>query len=106
MCYNSDASMIRSVLTLYYQVTTRLRVFGYVSILCSTKFYTRFYTRSDLAFSLWRIHYTRPYTTCVYTMSGTSGKSDIEDVVLDFDFLNNAGFEMLQWTEEIRKLTN
>ena len=39
-------------------------------------------------------------------MSGTGGGSDTGDVVLDFDFLNSAGSEMLQWTEEFRKLTN
>ena len=39
-------------------------------------------------------------------MSGTGGESDTGDVVLDFDFLNSAGSEMLQWTEEVRKLTN
>ena len=43
-----------------------------------------------------------PYTTSVYTVSV---KSDTEDVLLDFEFLNDAGSEMLQWTEEIRKLT-
>ena len=35
-----------------------------------------------------------------------SGTGDTGDVVLDFDFLNSAGSEMLQWTEELRKLTN
>ena len=62
-----------------------------MSNLCSAKFYTRFYTRSDLAFSMWRIQ--GPIQP-VYTMSGTGGKSDIEDVVLDFDFLTNAGSEI------------
>ena len=33
-------------------------------------------------------------------------KSDTEDDALDFNFLNNAGNEMLQWSEQVRKLTN
>ena len=32
--------------------------------------------------------------------------SDTEDDVLDFNFLNNTGNEMLQWSEQVRKLTN
>ena len=62
-----------------------------MSNLCSAKFYTRFYTRSDLAFSMRRI---QGRIQPVYTMSGTGGKSDIEDVVLDFDFLTNTGSEI------------
>ena len=62
-----------------------------MSNLCSAKFYTRFYTQSDLAFSMWRI---QGRIQPVYTMSGTGGKSDIEDVVLDFDFLTNTGSEI------------
>ena len=32
--------------------------------------------------------------------------SDTEDDALDFNFFNNAGNEMLQWSERVRKLTN
>ena len=32
--------------------------------------------------------------------------SDTEDDALDFNFLNTAGTEMLQWIEQVRKLTN
>ena len=35
-----------------------------------------------------------------------TGSSDTEDDALDFDFLNNAGSVMFQWSEQVRKLTN
>ena len=35
-----------------------------------------------------------------------TGTSDTEDDALNFDFLNSAGTEMLQWSEKVRKLLN
>ena len=35
-----------------------------------------------------------------------TGTPDTEDVALNFDFLNSAGTEMLQWSEKVRKLSN